>query len=78
MGIVNKYTKKNIARITKNCPENISLVVKVSSCFLLKYVTITTFTTATVTSLTNWPVSSEIFQNENRQCFFWVFSVKKT
>ena len=28
-----KITLENIARIAKSCPENISLVVEVSSCF---------------------------------------------
>ena len=45
--------KKNyIARIPKSCSKNISSVVNVLSCFLLKYVNITTVTTATVTTVT--------------------------
>ena len=44
--------QKNIARIAKSCPENITSVVKVSSCFFLKYVTITTVPTATVATVT--------------------------
>ena len=40
---------QNIPRIAKSCPENISLVIEVSSFFFkLKYVTFTTVTTASV------------------------------
>ena len=43
---------KNIARIAKHCPENISSVVNVSCFFKLKYVTITTVSPTTVTTVT--------------------------
>ena len=49
--------EKKIARISKRCLENISSVLKVSSFFLLNYVTITIVITATVTFTTVTPVT---------------------
>ena len=44
--------EKNIARIAKHCPENISPVVEVSSVFFAKCVIITDITRAIVTTVT--------------------------
>ena len=52
--------QQNILSIVISCPEDISSVLEVSTCFLLKYVTITTVTTAIVTNVIHTTVNITI------------------